>query len=439
MKRCVLPVVAALILGGLAACEEELPTAVRDDLVPVEPRTILVELPWATFAEDVDVFGGFGSAADVVRPIAAREYEGSLDARILVRFDTFPRSGLVRVDDDLLRPDSMLTPVGGRAIIRFDTVFMTTDEPVELTAHALEAEWHPLSANWQTAVDTLARKVPWPEPGGGPARFLQSVVWDPAESDSVVIEVDSATATAWRDTAVVNAGLRLDVETLGARVQMQSVRFQMDARPSLDPDTIVQVSSITERTTFIYTPVPQPGEDAIWVGGVPSWRAVFRWDMPVTLDGPERLCELVGCPFSLEPDRINHASLVLTTEEQVPAFRPTDTLNLDIRPVLVPDRLPKSPLDVSLVVSRGNPLGLSVAPTGFAGEPEQVSLPVTGFVRAQVRGQLDDSAGDVPSVLAFLSLFEPSELGFASFVEPGRPGEPFLRLILTTADTVDLP
>ncbi|MEJ2540625.1 MAG: hypothetical protein P8188_11750, partial [Gemmatimonadota bacterium] len=152
------------------------------------------------------------------------------------------------------------------------------------------------------------------------------------------------------------------------------------------------------------------------------------------LDGPASLCLPVTCPFELTPERLNYASLILTSQATDPvAFQPTDSLLLDARPVLVPERLPKSPLGPSFLGLAGRAL----PPEAFGSEAgAEIPIALTDFVAALI--DPDRELEDVPDELSLLSLLEPFSVSFASFEGPGSPGEPRLRLILTAIDTVEI-
>jgi hypothetical protein len=106
---------------------------------------------------------------------------------------------------------------------------------------------------------------------------------------------------------------------------------------------------------------------------------------------------------------------------------------MDIRPVLEPERMPKSPL--------GDPLGsqaTTLPPAIFAERAgSQVALTVTGLIRGILESEGD---GDLPlSTIALLNSTEPGRFGFASFEGLGAAGAPTLRLVLTLAGQVGLP
>lgn len=439
MRRRIWPGAALLAVAALTACDDELPTSVDGGLIPVDPVTVEIRIPWSEFASGLAVWGGYGSPRQLGHGVLARGYEGTLDARTLVRFRSIPRVASVRDTTGTVRPDSALTFVGGRLLLRFDTLASTNEGPVTVSAGRTLVRWDVASATWERAVDTLGASEAWPQPGGGPVAPLGSSVWDPAEGDSAVIALDSAAVAVLTDTADVERGIRLSVESSDVRLDVRTVSLRLQARPSINPDTLVEVAAGDRELTFIYTPFPEPPPDGIRVGGVPAWRTVFDVDLPEVLTGPPALCAVAGCPLPLTSERVSHAELVLTTRATEPtAFQPTDTVRLDVRAVLAPDRLPKAPLGASFLAG----LGLNGKPIpgpAFGSRAGQtVSVPLTSFVRSIVDGAEE---GEEPpsSTVALLSVFEPLSIAFASFVGPGEEGEPYLRLIVTATDPVELP
>lgn len=433
MKRT--PVVVALIsvAWGVLACQETTPTAVDGDLIPLDPQTVEVILPWSDFGTGVEVFGGFGSPDELFAQVVAQDFRGDLDARALVRFSRFPRATSVRDSLGETRTDSALTYLDGWVVARFDTIRSRVDGPVEFALNYVEQEWHAPSTTWDLRVDTVQDTQPWTDPGGEPAVFVGTAVWDPAEGDSLVFPLDSATVALFGDTTGVRRTARLDMVTPGAFAEMLDTDLRINTRPSINQDTTVVLTAFPQEATFIYAPFPEPATGGIRVGGAPAWRTVLRMDIPRVLNGPQALCDQVGCPFTVAPGRLNHASLILTSRASMPAaFQPTDSILLDVRPVLVPERLPKAPLGPSFL----GVLGRSVPPAVFADQAgTEIAITVTEFVRALVN---PDGGDDLPSELALLSLLEPFSIGFGSFDGPGDPGEPRLRLIITAGDTVEV-
>lgn len=425
----------------LPGCADELPLSTSGDDVPVDARTVEILLPFEEVATDLQVIGGFGSAVQLGHGLVARAYRDTLDARTLVRFSSFPTSVEVEDTAGTVRDDTDLTFVGGRIVARIDTAGVDGDSILAahgaplFRASAITEAWHPLSATWELAVDTVGEHRPWSSPGAGGATPLDTARWEPTESDSVVLEVDSATVAAWADTTDAARGLRLELETPGLRHRLRNVSLAVEVRPSVNPDTTVFAGAERRRITFVYSPLPDPPPGGIRFGGVPAWRTVFRLQLSDTLRGPPELCEALGCPLHLTPDRLSFASLQVRTRRTPSAFQPRDTLRLDVRPVLRPDLLPKSPLGDRLGAPRGRPL----APELFGEEAGRtIDLPLTAFVRSLLRDE-GRGGGEAPRTVALLSSLEPSSLGFGEFDGPGSESPPLLRLIVTRAEDVTLP
>ncbi len=421
----------------LTACQEELPTAESDDLVR-SGVAIEVTLPARDFLEGVRVYGGYGRAAELGGGFIAHRYGGQdtagvetgLEAATLLRFGRYPRFATVTDTAGTARPDSSLTFLSGRIVARFDTLGSVHDGPVAIRAHALTEPWDGLSANWGHAIDTVQHRVAWSAPGGGELRNLGEAVWDPAAGDSVSIAIDSAQIAAWSDTTDLARGVRLGTSTPGVRLQVVTALLRLRTLPSLNPDTIIQVLATTENATFIYDPLPPPPAAGMRVGGVPAWRSILDLDIPATLTGPPALCAELACPIEITPDHLSYAGLRLTTRAPHPAFAPSDTLSIDVRSVMVPDILPKSPLGESLT----GIAGVILAPEWFAPPGgHTVEVPVTGLVR-DLLADPGEGGDPMSSTVALLSSFEPLSLEYASFVGLGRTGvvvgEPELRLIL---------
>ncbi len=424
---------AGLVL--FAGCQESVPTATDASLIPINPITVEVLLDFEDFVTDFDVIGGFGSPADLGRGLVARDFRGTLDARTLIRFGNFQRS--ITVEDSLgvTRQDTAFTVLGGQIVIVFDSTSASPDIPVTLTAAATNTPWDRETATWELAIDSVGSRTPWPTPGAGSSTPVGSALFDRSMSDTVVIAVDSATIAAWGDTTNLARGVMIDVADAGARLEFTSVSLNIDARPSINLDTIVSLTGAASERTFIFHPGPDPDPPGLRVGGTPAWRSIMTLEVPETLTGPPALCALVGCPLTITAERVNQAELVLTTSFDDPAFVPLSAVLVDIRPVLTPELLPKSPLGATLV----GLLGQAVQPELFDTETgTTVSFPVTFFIQDLIRGVtlLDEPA---PNTISVMTTFEPLLVGFASFQGPGGSGAPMLRLILTVSESVQIP
>jgi hypothetical protein len=424
-----------LLTLGVAACGELTPTSVDPKLLPEEPVTVEVRVPWDQFGSDLASFGGFGSPHDLGRGVVAHEFGGSLEARTLVALAALPTSATVRDTTGTQVTDDSLRVLQGRMMAVVDTLGSVADGPVTLQIGMVSQAWDPGSATWEAAVDSLGDTQAWTEAGGGPVSNTLTAVWDPAQGDTAVFDLDSAQVALWTDTASTNQGVRLEALSPGSRLSVRGLLLQADVQPSVNPDTTVVVTATSSNVTFLYTPAPPPPDGSIRVGGTPSWRTVLDVAVPTTLTGPAELCDAVGCPLTLTADQVSYAALVLRTQRSDPAFRPSDSVRVDVRPVFDRTVLPKSPLGSSLL----SILGLRFAPELFdSGEGSEVEIPVTSFVR-QLLSADTTSAFPPPNTLALLSTFEPLSLSYASFYGPGTPEAPVLKLIVTSGPAVELP
>lgn len=423
----------------MIACEEQSPVGIGDGPLPGEPVTVEVTIPWSQFASSLEVFGGYGSAEDLGLGFLATQYEGTLDARSLLRFAEYPDTASVRDTTGTIRPDFDLTYFGGRLVVRFDTIASTNSADsiaVELALGRTTVEWDPTTASWDYAVDTINDQRAWPEAGGGPVDPVSTAFWDPANGDTAVFLIDSATVAAWSDPSDLAQGARIDIIDPGHRVQFRGATLRLDAIPSSRPDTVIEVNSFISDVTFMYTPFPTPPPDGVRIGGAPAWRTLLDVSIPDVLDGIPEFCAVVSCPHTVDPGEISFAALLLTSRATEAAFQPSDSIRLDVRPVFDRSAMPKSPLGPSLV--EGD-LGRAVPPEAFGSSPGQtIEVPFTTFARDLLRGT-DEDGNPAPSTLALLSVFEPFSITFASFDGPGSAGEPVLTLVLTIGPPVELP
>lgn len=426
---------AAVALMG-AACSERTPTSVDPDLLPSRPASVEVLIPWAEFGSDLEVFGGYGSARDLGVGIVAHAFGGVLEARTLVRLEPIPRTATVTDTTGTSRADTVLSIRDGRVVVFVDTVGAVRDGPVTFELGILRQAWHPASASWTLAVDTAGGEVAWQEPGAGPVERVATTVWEPSQGDTVVFALDSAQVELWRDTANVNHGALLTTTTPGVRVEVTTAVMRATVRPSLRPDTTLTLTGGRTAFSFIHSPEPEAvTAGTLRVGGAPAWRTVLDVDVPTTLSSPPALCQVAGCPLALTAARVSYAALVLTGRATEAAFRPSDSLSVDIRPVLQRSAMPKSPLGASLSGGFGRPVDPLLFGEGAGGT---VEIPITNFVRAILQG---DSVGGFPPSrsLVLLSALEPSSFSYASFQGPGSPGAPALKLIVTAGPSVQLP
>jgi len=421
---------------ALAGCGEESPTTVDVDFLPVEPVTLQIYLPWADFGSDLAVYGGYGAPEELEESFLARSYatEG-LDAHTLVRFTAFPLSVSVRDPNGTLRTDTDISFYGGYVVVYFDTIASTNAGPVDLALGAIQTAWHPPSASWLFAADTVADQQPWPEPGGGPVLPLTTRVWDPAQAVSVQFFLDSAQVAIWDNPFDPATGARIELLTDGERLRVIGGALRLHTRSSINPDTVLITTAGAQQVTLIYDIEAPPPADGMRFGGAPAWRTALDVVVPSTLTGPPELCQAVGCPFTLNASDINSAGLLLRRRRSTLAFQPADSMTIDVRPVLNRAALPKSPIGTSLLP---NQTGRRVDGALFGAlEGSLVEIPITAYARRFLSGP--DPAGRLPpSTIVLLSAPEPSSFTFGEFFGPGGPNEPVLRLVVTVSRPLEL-
>lgn len=432
MKRAWMVAVLVSVSWGLLACDEVTPTSSDEGLRPLDPRTVEVVLPFEVFAEQIRVYGGFGTPSSVFQAVLAAEYEGVLDSHVLSLYDIFPWKASVRDSTGTTRVDSAFTQIGGYLMVQFDTTAGNVPpSPVAVGASTLPTTFDPTTASWTMIVDTINDQRAWEVPGAGGGVDLGAATWNPLDGDSIMIPLDSAQLALLGDTLRVGNGVRFDLRTAGGRINLIDTALRIRVRPNIHRDTVVTISALGGSRTFIYDPVPLPAADGIRVGGAPSWRTVFTVALPPALDPDGAVCAIVTCPIVVHAEGLNSATLELTTATTQPAFQPADTIFLDARPILSPELLPKSPVGASLVGG----LGVAIPPEAFTGErPRTVAIPLTTFVRALLSDPEAERAGE----LAILTPIEPLSIAFASFEGPGSAAPPMLRLILTVSDTMEV-
>jgi hypothetical protein len=362
----------------------------------------------------------------------ARAYHG-VDSRTLVRFNAIPRSTLVRDSTGTLRTDSALAFVDAYVVVLVDTAASTNTGVVQLGFGQTQENWDVRTANWTNAVDTIGGPVPWSSPGGGVVTPLATWDFDPTAGDSAQFFFDSTTIAQWREGSdSVRAG-RIELLTSGQRLKLVGAALRVVATSALDQDTVIVFDVPATQATFIYDPPAAAPLDGLRVGGSPAWRTVLDVALPTTLDGPPALCAAVGCPFALGPQHVTYAGLELRTRFSPTAFQPTDTLSMEVRPVLDRATLPKAPLGTSLGAADGTP----VPPELLAVEGSAIDLPITRYVQSFLAGP-DPSGRAPPTTLAILAAPEPSTFTFASFFGPGVANAPVLNLVLTVSPPMEV-
>ncbi len=432
--------IAVMVCAAAAsACTEKISTAPDLGFLQVDPRTVEVLIPFEDFVDSIQVFGGYGSAFDLGRGIVADDFDG-LNARTLAGFGVYPR----RAEEVLGR----LIYSDGRVVLFFDTLRLTTDSGVDVELFSFQEDWHAPTVTWDLLIDTLGDQRPWSgPPGGGVTTLLGGATFDPTPgdplegeeprlTDSVSIAIDSATVAMLGDSlgSPLPASLLVAGAEPGAFLHLVDVRLRITTIASSASDSVFEVTPTTTALSFIYDPTPTAPLGWLRVGGTPSWRSVLTMSIPRTITGTPEVCDTVGCEVDLTGVNLNLAELVLTSRQTEPGFQPDDTTRVDIRSVLNPELLPKSPLG-GLVV----PFPTSVPPELFS---VQTGTPVAIAMTALVRELLAITAATdtVPAAsIAVFSIAEPNMFGFTSFEGGGGAGAPALRLLYTIANEVGLP
>ncbi len=432
-RRGCLPIALALL--AVSGCTDAVPTSDDGDRIPVQAETVEVRLSFSSFARDLQSFSGFGSPADLPVPIVANQWAGELESRLLVRFAPLPEviNVLPPGATTGAEPDSTFQPVSARVVLRMDTLDVGS-EPFDFSADAILSPWHPETASWEVAVDTLGGVTEWPEPGGGPVRPLGSVTWLPEMADSVMFEIDSLTVAEWAEADRPDRGLRVSGTTVGSRLRVASVGYDVRVRSEINPDSLILVSPGEDGATVVYSPTPETSDDVLLIGGAPARRATFRVELPASVQPSAEVCARIDCPLEIRAERILFAGFALHSHPTLsPGLAPLDSVRVQLRSVLSPDRLPRSPLSVP--VSAGIE---RLPPELFSAQTETLhEIPMTAYVRSLLGA--DSSEVGVLSTLALLSDPEARSLEVVSFYAPGTVLEPYMRLILTVSDGVSLP
>ncbi|MEX2528291.1 MAG: hypothetical protein WEA09_11695 [Gemmatimonadota bacterium] len=417
----------------VGACDEDLPTASQPGLIPVTAQTVEVRLPFEEFVGELQVQGGYGAAWELASGQVALRFAEELTAHTLIQLSAYPQVATVRDPSGTNRPDSALTFLDGELVVVLDTLSLRGSDEFGLEVGSLDQDWDFRTATWEMSVDSINRKVAWEEAGAGPVRLAGSGSYDPEDGDTVRIAVDSATVADWGDLEDGPAGLRISALVPGSRGRIRSVQLQINTLPSINPDTLIQVPVQARNITFIHTGSGQPDDGSLRVGGAPAWRSVLLMEVADELTGPSELCAALGCPVRLTPDRITYAALVLTSRASPAGFQPRDTLSMDVRPVLAPSLLPRSPLGLTLV-----PEGRPLPPEFFGpGAAQMVEVPITLFIQDLIRGERLNGER-APTGISLLSSFEPLSLDFHTFGGAGGVDAPVLRILITETNGVNV-
>ncbi len=432
-------VLAALAVGALAACTDGVPTTSDPRAIPVGAATVAVDLPFDQFASDLRVDGGYASAVDMPAAIVARTADGVSESVAVARWTGIPRAVTVPpVGDGVFITDSVWVAVGGELTLFVDSALVVGGESFTLGVERMIEDFDVRTASWTHAVDTLGERRAWSLPGGGAREPVGTTNWVPSLGDSIVIQLDSATASAMADPDDPTRSLLLRVEEEGAYLRVFGMGLRLEVRPSSRPDTTVFITPNSRNFSFIHSAPTEfgSGDALLPVGGAPSFRTSLRLNLPETVTASGPVCGgSPTCQVEVRPERVLFAAIVLTTAAPMdPLLVPADTIGIGLRPVLAPALLPRSPLGPSV---QGQPRRLPPAAFAQAGSRD-IEIPITLLVRALLQGPGPDE-DPIPSTLSLVAATEPSGLGIATFMGPQSESPPRLRLILTLSDGVLTP
>jgi len=425
--RRVLALCAALSLAGTMACGTESPVEVGEDLLPGESVTSFeVVLQPGQFLVLDSAFALYSRNYQAGTLFVADAFEGVLDARSLVRSSPLPGSiSVVDSATNVLTLDTVPTWEGGRLVVLVDTL-RSSHADAQFAVYRVAEEWDPISVTWEMRIDTTGVQEAWTQPGGTLGARVGEAVWTRADGDTLNIELSAADIAALRDSANARLGFVLVTETSGARMRINSIGFQADARSSL-ADTVVTITGAGTGQTFIYTPTLTPRSDDPRVGGIPAWRTLMRLS-PDLRDIEVPCPDQPGCTIRLGDSEITLATLEYRLATPPPGFVPEDSVRLAAVPLL---ETPGVPFARSLLGSAATAVPsdrwIRVGEFDDVASAAPVRLAVTGAIRSL----MPDDAENVG-----IALVPAVALGTLGFV-PLEPN-PVLRLVLTVSEEVQL-
>lgn len=416
-------------LLGLLACGDENPTDVGGSLLPGQAiRTVELIIDGSTYLVRDTAFTGYTRPSSAGYFVVANSFQGEFNANTIGEFE-MPRTIAVVDSGGTLRTDSMPTLFGGRIVLLVDTLRSDGPPPARFRAYRLTEDFDVASANWTNRVDTTGVRLPWTQPGALGGMSIDTASWI-AGRDSVVIPVDSATIAFWADTTNAARGAVVVMETSGVRAIASDFVLRVDARSTINPDTVVTTTIRPPARTFLYDPVLSASGIEPLAGGNPAWRTYFEFSNgldTLTLACPD---SPATCRIPLEEADITFAAMQLVPRVAPPGFLPSDSMQLVSRLLLVSDLapLPRSPLGAAIgVTPRFVQRTRFAAPAG--GDP--IEVPITDYLRALVA---DTSTADpLTRWIAIHPSIEGIDIGVAAF-DP----MPRLRLILTVASELQL-
>jgi hypothetical protein len=422
---------AALALGVLClgACDENDVTGVGRELVAGGVvRTVEVVLDAQDFLLSDTTLGGYSSLSAAATRLIALDAANAFQARAALQFASAPFSIDVPTDSTTVVQDTLAVFVGARLQLVLDSLSRAPGDSARLVLEAIGEAWDPATATWDNSVDSAFVESAWSVPGGGAPTPVDSAVWT-AGGDTVSLFVDSATAHAWTDTDDPTRGALVRTLDEGARLEIVSAVLWLLARPSVLPDTILEVAiGTTGQISLIDAPEAPP--ELLLIGGAPAHRSFFRFAPGVdTLPVP---CPdaSVECDLTVADADLTFAGLELTPVPLAGAPAILRSPTLTARSVTAD---PQFPLERA-------PLGASSGTTALAADSLNGGVADSAFVMDVTRFLDEFLAGEdaTPDRIAVASLAEGFRFGTVAVARAGSADGPRLRLILTVASPQEI-
>lgn len=416
--------ILGLVLGSFGlqlGCSDESPTGVGSGLVGDGFRTYEVLLDAAAFLRSDTTYDRIGELNRVGFGLVAEDYAGELDAHTLFQISRGV-SVSYQVDGSTVT-DTLYTIVGGTMTLVLDSLAEQVG-PVDIEVVELTESWDRATVSWDARVDTAGVSEPWTEEGGTPGAVLGEARW--VGGDTIIIPLDSASASVWGDSASARHGGFLRTTSAGARIRISELSFSFDVVPESN-DTIVPSGSLLARTLIASPAASTPDVDELRVGGAPAWRSALHFEPLKELRIP---CssEPTTCTLPLSQVEVNLAALLLDPipvgSRQIERFMRVDSRAILQAPGVPLSRSPMTP-----------PLGRmtdSLTAANFADplpEAYAASVPITQFVR-----QALEPDNEEPVLWLALTVENESDLpifGYAAFASLQTATPPKLQLVVT--------
>lgn len=230
MRRSAHLCAAAAMLVASAACGNDSPVAIGEQLLPGQPVTSFeVVLEADQFLALDSAYALFTTPSQASFVIVAQDFDGALDAHALASFSIVKTITVRDTAGTGTVIDTLPSYFGGSVMLRIDTLRSSHDAAHFAVYQAAET-WDERSATWEMRVDTGSVTQPWTQPGGTLGPLIAEGDWLRTDGDSVFLPFDSATVQVLRDSAVAERGLIVITETPGARMRLTSVGLRADAR-----------------------------------------------------------------------------------------------------------------------------------------------------------------------------------------------------------------